>query len=507
MSAIITEQLRILNASNFSSGIKSSLDSYYLFVGLPNATTIQSDWNINPPSPVDNFDEENKYWETMISLKKIDSNDIRRVVRKSNWTSGITYELYRNDYGRNNLSKQTNSSNLYDANYYVINKDYRVYICLQNGTTPENPNGKPSLDEPLFTDLEPRAAGSSGDGYIWKYLFTINPSDIVKFDSTNYIPVPDNWETNQDVALIRENATTSNQIKICTITNRGTGYTPGTYSDIEISGDGSGGKVSITVDNSGKVSNIEVTNGGSNYTFGTINLNKSGITNSSTSTDAQFDVIIPPPGGHGYDIYKELGAKRVLIYSKIQNDDTNPDFITGNEFARIGILKNPQAYNSTAVLSEDKVSAVYALRLEGATSNSTTFTYDSTITQTIGTGITASGKVLSWNSTTGVLKYWQERSISTSIYGPEVYEFTSSPQSGGSLSINGGSSILSISTSFSGISTVINNKKYYLGQQFNNGVSNPEVKKYSGDIIYIDNRPSITRSVNQREDIKIILEF
>jgi hypothetical protein len=313
MSAIITEQLRILNASNFLSGIKSSSDSYYLFVGLPNATAVQSDWNINPPSPVDNFDEENKYWETMISLKKIDSNDIRRVVRKSNWTSGITYELYRNDYGRNNLSKQKNSSNLYDANYYVINKDYRVYICLQNGTTPENPNGKPSLDEPLFTDLEPRAAGSSGDGYIWKYLFTINPSDIVKFDSTNYIPVPDNWETNQDVALIRENATTSNQIKICTITNRGTGYTPGTYSDIEISGDGSGGKVSITVDNSGKVGSIEVTNGGSNYTFGTINLNKSGITNSSSSTDAQFEVIIPPPGGHGYNIYKELGAKRVLI--------------------------------------------------------------------------------------------------------------------------------------------------------------------------------------------------
>jgi hypothetical protein len=145
--------------------------------------------------------------------------------------------------------------------------------------------------------------------------------------------------------------------------------------------------------------------------------------------------------------------------------------------------------------------------LDGATLSSTTFTYDSTITQTVGTGITASGKVLSWNSTTGVLKYWQERSISTSIYGPEVYEFTSSPQSGGSLSINGGSSILSISTSFSGITTVINNKKYYLGQQFNNGVSNPEVKKYSGDVIYVDNRPSITRSINQREDIKIILEF
>ena len=31
------------------------------------------------------------------------------------------------------------------ASYYVLNSDYRVYECLQNGTDPENPNGRPSL--------------------------------------------------------------------------------------------------------------------------------------------------------------------------------------------------------------------------------------------------------------------------------------------------------------------------------------------------------------------------
>ena len=36
---------------------------------------------------------------------------------------------------------------------------------------------------------------------------------------------------------------------------------------------------------------------------------------------------------------------------------------------------------------------------------------------------------------------------------------------------------------------------------------NPEVRKYSGNIIYVDNRPSITRSTNQKEDIKVILQF
>jgi hypothetical protein len=46
-----------------------------------------------------------------------------------------------------------------------------------------------------------------------------------------------------------------------------------------------------------------------------------------------------------------------------------------------------------------------------------------------------------------------------------------------------------------------------LGQEFTNGIGNPEAKKYSGNIIYVDNRPSITRSSTQKEDIKVILQF
>ena len=73
--------------------------------------------------------------------------------------------------------------------------------------------------------------------------------------------------------------------------------------------------------------------------------------------------------------------------------------------------------------------------------------------------------------------------------------------------IEGGSNNLNIDTGFTGVSTVINNRTYYLGQSFNSGVSNPESKKYSGNIIFVDNRPEVTRSVNQKEDIKVILQF
>ena len=71
MAAIITDQIRILNARNFLDGITTSGSSYYSFIGLPNATDIQSDWDNSPPAPVDNFDSENEIWETVISRVKL----------------------------------------------------------------------------------------------------------------------------------------------------------------------------------------------------------------------------------------------------------------------------------------------------------------------------------------------------------------------------------------------------------------------------------------------------
>ena len=517
MSAIITDQLRILNAKEFVASVASTSNSYYTFVGLPNATEVSSTWNTSPPDPRDNFDEEDNYWDTMIALKKVGSSDVKQVVRKVTWQSGVTYDMYRHDIKATNPSKPSNAISLYDANYYVVNSDYRVYICLQNGTDPENPSGRASLDEPTFTDLEPREAGTSGDGYVWKYLYTISPSDIVKFDSTNFMPVPTDWETSTTNAAVRNNAATSGQLKIVTITNRGVGVgTAGrTYTRIPIRGDGTGAEATVVINSNSKVESVTISSGGSGYTYGTLDLTGGGAPTGTTSP--VFNIIIPPQGGHGADIYRELGARNTLIYSRIENDTENPDFITGNEIARIGIVQNPQAYNSTENLSLDKASAVYGVKLTGAGYSSATFTADDFITQTVGLGSTAVGRVISYDQTTGVLKYWQDRSLagfntdgtqnSSPTYGFRLQRFTATPGSGGSINILGGSTTLAIQTSFTGVSTVINSRTYYLGQSFTQGVAQPEVEKYSGNIIYVDNRPSITRSTSQKEDIKVILQF
>ena len=181
------------------------------------------------------------------------------------------------------------------------------------------------------------------------------------------------------------------------------------------------------------------------------------------------------------------------------------------------MIENPLAFNSSTNLNLDKASAAYALRLSGIGYSSATFTPDDYVTQTVGLGHTAVGRVVSYDQTTGVLKLWQDRTNSgfnsdgtlnsNSIYGFEAYRFTSSVLSGGSLVINGGSVNLGIDTVFTGVSTVINNRTYYLGQSFTSGVAQPEVEKYSGNTIFVDNRPSIIRSSSQKEDVKIILQF
>jgi len=79
MAAIITDQLRVLNAKNFVSLATSDKNSYYSFIGLPDAPNISSSWDANPPAPKDNFDQESSYWNTMIALKKIVPDDVNKL--------------------------------------------------------------------------------------------------------------------------------------------------------------------------------------------------------------------------------------------------------------------------------------------------------------------------------------------------------------------------------------------------------------------------------------------
>ena len=510
MPAIITDQIRVLNASNFVSGISTDTNSYYVFIGLPNATDVKADWNTNTPTPVDNFNNSSDWFETLIAAKKITSTDVLRVIPKIEWTNGAIYDMYRHDYSVDNTDRPVN---LYKAaRYYVMNSDYRVYECIYNGAAPSNlVKGIVSLEEPTHTDLQPKL---ESDGYIWKYLYTIKPAEIVKFDSVEYIPVPTNWMENSSVSSVR-NAAVNGKIEVITIDDVSSAayQYAGVLNNVPIEGDGFDGMASVEFTD-GKPTNVQVTDGGRDYTFGTLNLS-----NLVSGSGAEFSVIIPPPGGHGADIYRELGVYHVLVYTRLENSDvTNPDLPIGNQFSRIGIIKNPEINGTTNLLTDTLASGVYGLRLTGSSAGSLSVQTDGIVTQTIGIGSTAVGKVVSYDTTTNILKFWQDRSLATDsvtagipAYGYRLNRFTSTPDTGGSTNVvittTTGTETLAIDTNYNGDSGLVNSKTYYFGQNFTKGLAEPEIKQHSGDIIYVDNRPEVTRAENQREDIKIVLEF
>lgn len=83
---------------------------------------------------------------------------------------------------------------------------------------------------------------------------------------------------------------------------------------------------------------IEVLNPGANYKYAAANIYAHGSV--SPSSNATLTPIHSPYGGHGSNAAAELGSKYVGINVKFRNNESNT-IISTNDYAQIGILKNP----------------------------------------------------------------------------------------------------------------------------------------------------------------------
>jgi len=510
--ALLTDQFRIFTAKRFIKSLEgadptqsdlvagANRDRLYVFIGRP------QEWdNENaPPTPVDSFQEFSDTYSDMISLKRVLASDTIQVVRRIDWTPpeqttgglGYVYEMYRHDYSSTKTAS-SGATKLYDADFYVVNSQYQVYKCIYNGTSPSDPNGKPSTVEPTGTST---SIITTSDGYRWKYLYTIPVGQVLKFFSNDYMPVL------SDVAVTGD--AVGGEIDSVVIQASGTGYNNGTYENVPIKGDGVGGRVSLVVDG-GKIVSATVTSGGSGYTFGKVVIDEVNGIGAGTGTGAAIDVIIPPDTGHGSDPAKELGGYRVMINTKFTYDEGSGDFPTDNDYRRIGLVINPNQYGTTELTSAITLSATKAVIFSPTFTGQ--FQTDEIITQSRTVGgqqVTARGRVISWNATTKVLKYYQNRidGVFPEITG-NLTEFEGGNPVTGSTSGTSADPDINFPV-VSGTSTrIINNTEYDLGMSFTNGYAKSEIEPNSGEIIYIDNRGAISRAGDQIEDIKIVIEF
>ena len=283
-------------------------------------------------------------------------------------------------------------------------------------------------------------------------------------------------------------AAVDGDVSILKIKAAGTGGTDGTHTGIAIRGDGSGGTCTITIA-SGAVTGAVVTGTPTGYSFGYVRVADINAAGGGSLSGTEIDVIIEPKGGHGSDPFEELGAYFVILNTSFEGAETanSGDFATQNDFRRVCLIRDPKSGGSAA--STTTLRGTKAIRFN---SGAGTFTADEKITQT-NTG--AVGKVVQWDAANLILFYTQTR------YDNEGVD------ANGNMTAFSGTNVVTGDSASTPTGTPTGNTETVNNVSLVSGYSASEIDADSGDVMYIENRAPVTRSADQTENVKLIIEF
>jgi hypothetical protein len=409
---------------------------------------------INIPSPEDSDFYLKNVNKNLIALKKINTNDICPVIKRIDWKSGVIYGQYS--------SNNTYTSNI---NYYIRNSYDQVFKCLCNGTNVNATSGVPSITQPLidFTTNFTDNIIDTGDGYRWKYLYSIDIGAKLKFFDENWMPL--SIDTHRK--SMNNNTIGSGEVSVINVYNTGQGYSNDNAfnitTSIEIEGDGTGALARAIVANN-KVEKIVMTNFGSNYTFATANV----VPNIGYAGNSA--VLIPeisPIGGHGHNLLTELGCKTLMVTAEFNGTETGtlPDNI---DYRQIGLLTNPEiTVGSSTVFAN---SSIYKSTHDISVSQgSGIYQQDEIVYQGDLNNPTYSGRVLNFDQTNNIL-YLINTHGTVSLY--------------------------------QGLYGTISNTSRIILQE-----TVEQVIPYSGSIIYIENRTKVQRTPSGLEQFRLTLKY
>ncbi len=468
-----------------------------------------------PPLPLDNQREKINLYDELIAAKRITNSFARTVIRRYNWdlVANPKFDSWKPDYsatpgGGGQIGKQSASgaNSIADSKFYVMNSAYEVFKCLYNGEDPSNTTGQNATEEPTtaggnYASATGLYTETTGAKYIWKYMYTIPTDDVLKFLSSDFMPIV--LPANASRTAVT-GAAVAGAVDVALIEDAGANLPASSTLYTAVQGDGTGGKVKFVTNGAGNITSAEIEARGSGYTYANVLLgngnlfSNSGLSSAVTtgaSATGSIEIVLPPEGGHGADHETELNGKRVMTNIRLTYAEGSGDFPVDNDFRRIGIIADPFNYGTTTFATADTLSGLKAVKISGATAD---FSVDEKITQTV-TGGTAEGTVVSWtldsgSTTAGVLKYIQTNDAHTDQGVVRAFE------SNGSNAITGEASAASgtVNTSYGSA---------LLGVTFASGLATPEIENNSGNVIYVENRRLITRAPDQIEDIKLVIEF
>lgn len=459
MKSIFTKKFGVTQARNFETFITAQFSNTYITFGK------HYPWDANDsvPTPTDTSNTFYNYWNDVAGMKKITAADISQVIPRVDWVANTVYIEYTQDL---QLFTKANTANVeYDNKFYVRNNKDQVFKCLfNNGSTestimPEISIGGQLPENPFV---------ENADGYKWKYMYTIPQGLKEKFFTNLYMPVVSE--------PIVTNFAVDGRLDIIKIADPGAGFNANansnTLSILTINGDGSNANITVrvasTAANGANIVGLNILNGGNNYTRATFTITDP--LKIQGTANANLVAVIGPPGGHGSSVEEELGASNLMICVEFEGDEGGVFPVEAGEvdgFRQIGMLKDPLlASNSNfASGSTYRTTTKYIL-----TQPNKSFEHEELV---------YIGENLQTAVFTAIVEHYDDDSFHLYVTNLK-----------GSVSIPA-----SIVGSESGaIATVLS-------------VEEPQIKQYSGDLLYLDNREKVVRSPFETQQIKIVLRF
>lgn len=403
-------------------------------------------WDANDTPPAI-YDTENTLFDTynnFLGGKKITGNDVYLVIPRRNWVANTVWTAY--DDTSNTQFSSTNSM-------FVYASGGNVYKCLDNA------NGAYSTIEPANNYTSANGFTSPGDGYTWKYMYKVPSAS--KFLTTAWMPVP---LTQTEAYFGFANNLVAGAISQAILTTRGDGYS-NTNTIIQVTGSGTGANVTANVNAAGNVQSITLSGRGSGYVRQNVQARVVG-----SGANATVRLVMSPYGGHGFNPGRELGANAVMIAVKVGDVDSSEGgtVTSNNDFRQIGLLMRPHKYGETAAVS--RANANIAVRM---------------VTQIL---LTSGSSYLKDEIV------YQGSNVAYATFSANVSDvFTNAIEATHRRGTVIPGALLIGSTS--GISrTVV-------------ATTDPDLEEETGDLVYTENRPAVSRTDGQAEWIKIVLNF
>ena len=235
--------------------------------------------------------------------------------------------------------------------------------------------------------------------------------------------------------------------------NAGNGYS---YANVSVSGDGTGFIGNVVLANN-TVSYIAVTSPGVGYTYANVTITGDGA-------NANVSAILSPYHGHGFDPVKQLFADTVLLYSTI-NNEANQGVVVNNDYRQFGIIKDINKFGSDDVYSNITGSSCYLV------------TVDSVGSLARDTELTLSGNT------------------------SRVFEVIETVPATNQILINNKNNYPIAADNV--LVDALSNTNYTITTVDNT----PGINKFSGDLLYIDNRTTVSYSDQQLVTLRTIIRL